>query len=72
VKNGNILNNELNETINFWVNPYNSDPFTQKVSKINKKLKDLLGEKLAKPYLIFNENGRYKINLPMDKVFIHY
>jgi hypothetical protein len=72
VKNGNILNNELNETINFWVNPYNSDPFTQKVSKINKKLKDLLGEKLAKPYLIFNENGRYKIKLPMDKVFIHY
>jgi hypothetical protein len=38
------------------------------VSKINKKLKDLLGEGLAKNYLIVNEKGKYKIKLPMNKV----
>jgi len=70
VKNGEILENELNETVDFWVNPYNSDPFKQKVSKINKKLKDLLGEGLAKNYLIVNEKGKYKIKLPMNKVEI--
>jgi hypothetical protein len=70
VKNGDILENELNETVDFWVNPYNSDPFKQKVSKINKKLKDLLGESLAKNYLIVNEKGKYKVKLPMNKVEI--
>jgi hypothetical protein len=70
VKNGNILENELKETVDFWVNPYNSDPFKQKVSKINKKLKDLLGESLAKNYLIVNEKGKYKVKLPMSKVEI--
>ena len=70
VKNGNILENELKETVDFWVNPYNSDPFKQKVSKINKKLKDLLGESLAKNYLIVNEKGKYKVKLPMNKVEI--
>jgi hypothetical protein len=70
VKNGYILENELNETVDFWVNPYNSDPFKQKVSKINKKLKDLLGEGLAKNYQIVNEKGIYKIKLPMNKVEI--
>ena len=68
VKNEDILENELNETVDFWVNPYNSEPFKQKVSKINKKLKDLLGEGLAKNYLIVNEKGTYKIKLPMDRV----
>jgi hypothetical protein len=68
VKNGNISTRELNSTIDYWVDPENPEVITQKVSKINKKLKDLLGEGLAKNYLIVNEKGKYKIKLPMNKV----
>lgn len=70
VKNGNILQRELEYTVSYWVNPENPEVLTQKVSKINKKLKGLLGETLAKPYLITNEKGTYKIKLPMNKVQI--
>jgi len=70
VKNGNILQRELESTVSYWVNPENPEVLTQKVSKINKKLKSLLGETLAKPYLIKNEKGTYKIKLPMNKVEI--
>jgi hypothetical protein len=70
VKNGNILQRELESTVSYWVNPENPEVLTQKVSKINKKLKGLLGETLAKPYLITNEKGTYKIKLPMNKVQI--
>jgi hypothetical protein len=70
VKNGNILQRELESTVSYWVNPENPEVLTQKVSKINKKLKGLLGETLAKPYLITNEKGTYKIKLPSNKVQI--
>jgi len=70
VKNGNILQRELESTVSYWVNPENPEVLTQKVSKINKKIKGLLGETLAKPYLISNEKGTYKIKLPMNNVQI--
>ena len=70
VKNGNILDKELETTVSYWVDPRNPEVFTQKVSKINKKIKDLLGEKLAIPYLIVNEKGKYKVNLSQNKVHI--
>lgn len=70
VKNGNILDKELETTVSYWVDPRNPEVFTQKVSKINKKIKDLLGEKLATPYLIVNEKGKYKVNLSQNKVHI--
>jgi hypothetical protein len=63
VKNGNILQRELETTVSYWVNPENPEVLTQKISKINKKLRDLLGSKLATPYLIVNEKGKYKVNL---------
>jgi hypothetical protein len=68
VKNGNISEKELNRTIDFWVDPDNPEVITQKVSKINKKLKDLLGVSLAVNYLIVNEKGTYKIKFPKSKV----
>ena len=37
--------------------PDNPEVFTQKISKINKKLKVLLGETLATPYLVTNQKG---------------
>jgi hypothetical protein len=61
---------ELSSTVKEWVNPMDSSLFTQKVSKINKKLTVLLGEGLAKNYLIVNEKGKYKVKLPMTKVEI--
>ncbi len=70
VKNGHINQKDLNTTIDFWVNPFNTTPFTQKVSKINKKLKDLLGDSLAKSYLIVNVKGTYQIKLNRNKVLI--
>ena len=39
-------------------------------SKINKKLKDILGEKLAFNYLVNNKNGTYKVKLPNNKIEI--
>jgi hypothetical protein len=68
VKNGNISEKELNSTLDYWVDPDNPEVFTQKVSKINKKLKDLLGDLLAKNYQIINDDGTYKIKLPLNKV----
>ena len=44
--------------------------FIEQEKKSSKKLKDLLGEGLAKNYLIVNEKGKYKIKLPMNKVEI--
>lgn len=70
VKNGNILEKELETTVSYWVNPNNPEVFTQKVSKINKKLKDLLGEKFAIPYLIVNEKGKYTVNLSQKLIII--
>ena len=70
VKNGNILQRELDSTVSYWVNPENPEVLTQKISKINKKLKVLLGETLATPYLVTNQKGTYKIKLPMNNVQI--
>jgi hypothetical protein len=70
VKNGNILQRELDSTVSYWVNPENPEVLTQKISKINKKLKVLLGETLANPYLVTNQKGTYKIKLPMNNVEI--
>lgn len=70
VKNGNISQRELESTVSYWVNPNNPEVLTQKVSKINKKLKLLLGEKLSNPYLIENIKGKYKINLSQNKIHI--
>jgi len=70
VKNGNILQRELESTVSYWVNPENPEVLTQKISKINKKLRDLLGEKLADNFLIINEKGKYRIKLPKAKVEI--
>ena len=64
------FDNKLVNVVREWINPMDTSLFTQKVSKINKKLKGLLGETLAKPYLITNEKGTYKIKLPMNKVHI--
>jgi hypothetical protein len=58
-----VFGNELRPIVREWINPMNTSLFTQKVSKINKKLKDLLGEKLSIPYIIVNEKGKYKVNL---------
>jgi hypothetical protein len=58
-----VFENPYRPTVKEWINPMNTSLFTQKVSKINKKIKDLLGEKLATPYLIVNEKGKYKVNL---------
>ena len=57
VKNGNILQRELDSTVSYWINPDNPEVLTQKISKINKKLKVLLGETLATPYLVTNQKG---------------
>ena len=70
VKNGNILDKELETTVSYWVDPRNPEVFTQKVSKINKKIKDLLGEKLALPYMVINEKGKYKTNLSQRLISI--
>jgi hypothetical protein len=70
VKNGNISQRELESTVSYWVKPENPEVLTQKISKINKKLRDLLGEKLANNYLIINEKGKYRIKLPINKVEI--
>jgi hypothetical protein len=70
VKNGNISNLELDQTIKYWVDPKNPEVFIQKVSKINGKIKKILGESLANNYLIFNENGKYKTQLQKSHVII--
>jgi hypothetical protein len=70
IKEESKFENELVNVVREWINQLNPSLFTQKVSKINKKIKSLLGETLAKPYLITNEKGTYKIKLPMNKVQI--
>lgn len=70
IKNEPEFENELVNVVREWINQLNPSLFTQKVSKINKKIKSLLGETLAKPYLITNEKGTYKIKLPMNNVQI--
>jgi hypothetical protein len=70
IKEESKFENELVNVVREWINQLNPSLFTQKVSKINKKIKGLLGETLAKPYLITNEKGIYKIKLPMNKVQI--
>lgn len=70
VKNGNMYEIEIGRTIRNLVDPRNPEVFTQQVSKINKKLKDLLGETFSKPYLIVNSNGKYKVNLSRNIVQI--
>jgi hypothetical protein len=62
---------DLVNQVKEWVNPFNCKLFTEKVSKINKRLKDLLGESFSKKYQIVNEKGTYKIKLPKNKVIIH-
>jgi hypothetical protein len=70
VKDVPVFENPYRPIVKEWINPMNTSLFTQKVSKINKKIKDLLGEKLATPYLIINEKGKYKVNLSNNKVHI--
>lgn len=70
VKDVPVFENPYRPIVKEWINPMNTSLFTQKVSKINKKIKDLLGEKLATPYLIVNEKGKYKVNLSQNKVHI--
>ena len=65
-----VFENPYRPIVKEWINPMNTSLFTQKVSKINKKIKDLLGDKLATPYMIVNEKGKYKINLSQNKVHI--
>ena len=60
----------LVNVIREWINPFNPSLFTQKVSKINKKLRDLLGSKMANPYLIVNEKGKYKVKLDQRHILI--
>lgn len=70
VKDVPVFENPYRPIVKEWINPMNTSLFTQKVSKINKKIKDLLGEKLATPYLVVNEKGKYKVNLSQNKVQI--
>jgi len=70
IKHEPVFGNPYRPTVKEWINPINTSLFTQKVSKINKKIKDLLGDKLATPYLILNEKGKYKVNLSQNKVHI--
>ena len=70
VKNGNMHEVEIGRTIKNLVDPRNPEVLTQQVSKINKKLKDLLGETFAKPYLVVHILGKYKVNLPRNIVEI--
>jgi hypothetical protein len=70
IKHEPVFENPYRPIVKEWVNPMNTSLFTQKVSKINKKIKDLLGEKLATPYLIVNEKGKYKVNLSQKLIFI--
>lgn len=70
IKHEPVFDNPYRPIVKEWINPMNTSLFTQKVSKINKKIKDLLGEKLATPYLIVNEKGKYKVNLSQNKVHI--
>ncbi len=70
VKNGNMHEVEIGRTIKNLVDPRNPEVLTQQVSKINKKLKDLLGETFAKPYLVVHIVGKYKVNLPRNIVEI--
>lgn len=70
IKHEPVFENPYRPIVKEWINPMNTSLFTQKVSKINKKIKDLLGEKLATPYLIVNEKGKYKVNLSQKLIFI--
>jgi hypothetical protein len=47
-----------------------SQLFTQKVSKINGKLKKLLGDTLSKKYKIINQKGEYSIEFNKRFVII--
>jgi hypothetical protein len=46
-----------------WINPINPTLFTEKISKMNRTLRDLLGEDLASYYKIHNIKGVYQIKL---------
>ena len=70
VKNGSQDDREIIKSVKEWVNPMDSQLFTQKVSKINGKLKKLLGDTLSNKYKIVNQNGEYKIELPQSLVTI--
>jgi hypothetical protein len=70
VKNGSQLDIEMVKAVHEWVNPLDSSLFTQKVSKINGKLKKLLGDSLSKKYKITNYKGKYKIDLSKSNVSI--
>jgi len=73
VKNGNIEPSELNLTIRSWVNPDNKESFVQKVSKINSKIKKILGSKIGENYMIQKiKAGQYKIPLGKNLVIIEY
>jgi hypothetical protein len=70
IKDESKFDSEQIKSVQKWIDPSDTSLFTQKVSSINRELKGLLGETLAKPYLITNEKGTYKIKLPMNKVQI--
>ena len=53
-----------------WTAHDNKKSFEQKVSKINRTLRDLLGVTFSKPYLVYNEDGVYHIKMPRAKVDI--
>lgn len=61
---------QLIKKVEKWVDPSDSSLFTQKVSFINRDLKNLLGVKLSSNYLIKNEKGIYKVKLPKNMVEI--
>lgn len=61
---------QLIKKVEKWVDPSDSSLFTQKVSFINRDLKNLLGVKLSSNYLIKNEKGIYKVKLPKNMIEI--
>jgi len=70
IKNISYEDKEITKAVKDWVNPMDSSLFTQKVSKINRKLEVLLGDSLSKKYKIINLKGVYKIDLPKSLITI--
>jgi len=65
-------NHTIEARITDLVNPFGSS-FSQKKSKLNKIITELLGEPLAKFYSIEGESGEpFKINIPGNLIDIRY
>lgn len=63
-------NNAIQDNINDLINPH-SNSFSQKKSKINKIITDLLGNELSEFYKIEGKRGQ-AFKIPLDPALIHF